>query len=339
MALVWVVASGTGGHVFPALAVADILHKKGHKVLWIGTKSGIENKVVRNFNIKAIRAKPMRGKGKLGLLFGCFGLFVSIIQSAILMIYNRPQAVLVMGGYVSAPVGLVASLFRVPLYLHEQNAKAGLANKLLLPFVKIAFTALGEPFTKHLNKIQQVGNPLRENIKNAKIKSVKVNSKLNCLVLGGSQGAQSLNQKVFTAMLSLPVESRPNLWHQVGHINYEYYKSKYDECVKVSDFIDDMSKAYEWADVIISRAGAMTVSECLYMNAKVAWVPYPFAVDDHQTANANYFLSIAQGWVWQESDLDENLLLELWGSTIDSELGVGCVEGDAAELIVSKLQL
>lgn len=308
---VFIGAGGTGGHVFPALAVAKQLIIENNEIVWFGTKNGIESKVVPEAGIviNYISSKPLRGKGLFGFIFGCWGLLLSLWQIFIYFRQNKPDVVLVMGGYVAAALGIVAKLYRVKLVLHEQNAKAGLCNRLL--FLLADKVALGFAGAFKGEKVKVVGNPIRSNIQySEKQKS----DKLHCLVLGGSQGAEPLNEKVSKAWLSMAREKRPKLWHQVGEKNQKAYLSLYNDDVQVSGFIEDMSQAYAWADIIIARSGAMTVSECLAVGKPVAWVPYPYAADNHQYFNALAFLEISKGWLWLQQELGQEAIIEWWES-------------------------
>ena len=310
---VFIGAGGTGGHVFPALAIAQQLIAENNEVVWFGTKNGIESKVVPAAGILLhyINSKPLRGKGLVGFICGFWGLLVSLWQVFIYFRCNKPDVVLVMGGYAAAALGIVAKLYRIKLVLHEQNAKAGLCNRFL--FYLADKVALGFAGAFVGSKVKVVGNPVRPDIVGVSNKSSEV---LHCLVLGGSQGAEPLNQKISKAWLSMPREKRPKLWHQVGEKNKKSYLSLYNNEAQVSGFIENMSQAYAWADVIIARSGAMTVAECLAVGKPVAWVPYPYAADNHQYFNALAFLEVGNGWLWLQEELTQESIIDWWGMCV-----------------------
>lgn len=317
--IVWIAAGGTGGHVIPGLVLAKALREKGVHVTWLGTKTGIEAQLVTQagFFLHTISAKPLRGRGWQGLLEGMVGLLRAMWQVIFLLCQERPSLVISMGGYVAAPVGLVAKICAVPLVLHEQNAIMGATNRLLAKFAQKIFLAF--PLTKlSASRVMCTGNPVRSEI--MRIGQFKEDfgqkkSPLRCLVLGGSRGATTLNTMVQSAWQSLPEEQRPLLWHQVGQVDYANYQKHYakgGEKVRVSAFIEDMAAAYVWADVVIARAGAMTVSECLSAGLPVAWVPLPWATDNHQQANAEYFCNVSQGWLWSQKHLSSQIITRWW---------------------------
>ena len=324
MVNVIIAAGGTGGHVFPGLAVAKKLIERGDRVVWYGTESGMESSVVpkEKIALEAIKVKPLRGKGVVGALLGlCFFVY-AVLQVLFKFIVNRPDVVLVMGGYVAAPVGIAAKLMGVKLFLHEQNAVAGWANKLLFHFADQVFLGFAGAFVGE--KVKVVGNPVREEV--GCLKQSSKGARLKCLVLGGSQGAAGLNEKISAAWLQMPKDLRPQLWHQVGIKNEKLYQAQYadySELVQVEGFVTDMAKAYAWADVVVARSGAMTVAECLAAGLPVAWVPYPYATDDHQCYNAKAFLALSQGWLWQQNNLDVQSIMAWWQNCSDCLQGSG----------------
>lgn len=312
-----IAAGGTGGHVFPALAVADILRERDVPVVWIGTRKGLEAKAVPQAGIPIhwISVAGLRGKGLLGLITGPFRLLAAIAQSYWVIARLKPRAVLGMGGFVTGPVGIAAKLNGRPLVLHEQNAVAGLTNRKLARFASTVFTAMPNAFSSTVETVL-VGNPLRREIElsgnnknheNTKINDEKTKNKtdnnahvLNVLIVGGSQGAQVLNTVVPDTLKHLNFAIK--LVHQSGLSMYETVKHTYDSRnenthdVEVKKFIDNMTQAYLWADLVVCRSGAMTVSELAAMSLPSVLVPFPHAVDDHQTKNAE-FLKQAGGAV------------------------------------------
>ncbi len=306
---VLIAAGGTGGHVFPALAVADVLRGRDVPVEWIGTRRGLEATVVpaAGLPIHWVSVAGLRGKGLWGTISGPFLLAAAIIQSLIVVAKLKPRAVLGMGGFVTGPVGIAAKLMGKKLVLHEQNAVAGLTNRQLSRFASTVFSAMPNAFAGSSNAIV-VGNPLRREIEaiayenvsaEAEVKnnlnaSVVLNNDhdLHVLVVGGSQGAQVLNNVIPEVVNGLNFSIK--LVHQTGFNMYESVQDRYASHtektyeVEVQKFIDNMTDAYLWADLVVCRSGAMTVSELAAMSLPSVLVPFPHAVDDHQTKNAKY---------------------------------------------------
>jgi len=286
-----VMAGGTGGHVFPALAVADELRARGVEVTWLGTRRGIEADVVpkAGFAIDYINVAGLRGKSLLSWLAAPFKLAQALVQALGVMRALRPAAVLGMGGFVSGPGGLAAWLSRRPLLIHEQNARAGFTNKLLAPLTARVLEAFPGTFAARFHALH-TGNPLRRDFLQGEAKP-EHGGPLRLLVVGGSLGATRLNEVVPQAMALLAPEARPEIRHQAGKRNLDAAQQAYAQAgvtAQVVPFIDDMAAAYRWADVVLCRAGAMTVAELAAAGVASILVPYPFAVDDHQTANARY---------------------------------------------------
>tara|TARA_B110000503_G_scaffold99835_1_gene149351 strand:- start:500 stop:1591 length:1092 start_codon:yes stop_codon:yes gene_type:complete len=285
-----IMAAGTGGHVYPALATAEVMQQHNWHVEWLGTGRGIEARLVPEVGLKlhCIDVVGLRGKGKLSLLLAPWRLVKSFYQAITIIRRFKPHCVLGMGGFVAGPGGLAAKLLGVPLILHEQNAIPGLTNRLLRPFANRTLQAFAGSFLD--GQAITVGNPLRSNImayspeKNPEQKVRKV------LIVGGSLGAQALNEAVPAAMALLAHNERPQIWHQTGPKKHQITQDGYDKAkvsARVDAYIDDMSLAYAWADLVICRAGALTVSELAGSGIASILVPYPHAVDDHQTRNAN----------------------------------------------------
>jgi len=312
---VLIMAGGTGGHVFPALAVAEELQKKHVPVVWLGTKKGIEARVVvdAGIKIKWLKVSGLRGKGKLSLLMAPFKLLWACTQALWVMISVRPAAVLGMGGFASGPGGLMAFICRKPLLVHEQNAIPGLTNKLLSKMASAVMESFPDSF--QISKpVQLVGNPVREGIVNIAKPADRLKDRtagLNVLVVGGSLGAAALNSAVPEMLSLLEDKNAISVWHQTGKNNYQQTETiykKFNVEAKLGAFIDDMAKAYEWADVVVCRAGAMTVSELAIAGVASVLVPYPYAVDDHQTANARYLVEKNAAVLMPQNELTaENL--------------------------------
>lgn len=311
-----VMAGGTGGHVFPALATAEELQKQGMNIEWLGSAHGIEADLVPKAGIPltTIRVSGLRGKGKLSLLFAPFKLFIAVWQALVAIKRINPVCVLGMGGFASGPGGLAAWLLRRPLVIHEQNAVAGMTNKYLAKFASRVLTAFPDALGA---KGEHVGNPLRGAIVDLPLPEARMQGregKLRLLVLGGSLGAQALNQTLPIALAAMPESERPEVWHQTGKRNLaeteQHYKSE-GVSGRVTAFIEDMAAAYQWADLVLCRAGALTVSEVACAGVAAIFVPYPHAVDDHQTANAKYLEANDAAVIVPQPQLTATKLVEL----------------------------
>lgn len=289
-----IMAGGTGGHVFPALAVADYLRAEGHEVIWLGTRAGLEAEVVprAGYALSYISVSGLRGKSWLSWLLAPTKLSLAFLQSLKILLSLRPQAVLGMGGFVTGPGGFSAWLLDKPLIIHEQNAVAGLTNRLLAALANKVLEGFPGSFPAK-RKALHVGNPVRAEIAalpDPARQSAAHHGPLRLLVLGGSLGAQALNELVPRALQTMSREERPEVWHQAGARNIEAAQRHYAQAgvtARVVPFIDDMAEAYAWADLVLCRAGALTVAELACAGVAAILVPYPHAVDDHQTHNAN----------------------------------------------------
>ena len=307
-------AGGTGGHVFPALAVADELRARGVEVVWLGTRRGIEADVVPRANIEIayINISGLRGKGVMDLVYAPFKLVAALAQAISVLRRLQPSAVLGMGGFVTGPGGIAAWVLRKPLLIHEQNAIAGMTNRLLRPFA----TRVMEAFPHSLQRALHTGNPVRKSIAalHGIEKTAAPAGQLKLLVVGGSLGAKALNEVVPEALAQLKPEQRPEVWHQTGKKLIDETRAIYERLqltARVDPFIDDMAEAYQWADLIMCRAGAMTIAEIAIVGLASILVPYPFAVDDHQTHNARYLTDAGAAILIQQADLSSKVLLEL----------------------------
>ena len=304
MSHLMIMAGGTGGHVFPALAVANALRDKGTKVTWLGTRKGLEATIIpaNNISIEWVSVEGLRGKGVVSWLTAPFKLLRAIWQSAAAIRKVKPDCVLGMGGFVSGPGGLAAYLMRKPMIVHEQNAVAGLTNKYL---AKISTRVLsGFPQVIDLPATTQwVGNPVRSAIESVK-KTKQEKDSINILVIGGSQGAHSLNEclpKLFSQQ-----DHEINVWHQSGKKRSDSVSLKYDTLdmpAKITEFIDDMAAAYEWADLLVCRAGAMTIAECCAAAKPALLIPYPFSAGDHQQKNAEVMLNVGAALIVSNEQL------------------------------------
>ncbi len=306
-------AGGTGGHIFPALAIAKALSTKGHEVLWLGSKQGMENSLVPDagFTIYTMSITGLRGKGLLRWFFAPIRLLRAIVDALQLFRRHRPDVVVGMGGFVSGPGGVASFLLGVPLVIHEQNSVAGLTNRLLQHLAVKVCCAFPQVFNKRGEKYTVTGNPVREDILQlpplVQRYAQRQNTDLHLLILGGSLGAKTLNEKVPKAITRLLAEGKTyQVWHQCGKKHWQSDKPLYPEKeeIRVEPFITDMAAAYAWADVIICRAGALTISEIAAAGCASLFVPYPYAVDNHQYYNALYMQQAGAAEIVQDSELN-----------------------------------
>ncbi len=305
-----VMAGGTGGHVYPALAVARALQSQSRKVVWLGTQAGLEARVVPSagIDIEWISIRGLRRKGVLALLLAPFRIGWALLQSLGVILRRRPAAVLGMGGFVSGPGGVAAWLTRRPLVIHEQNAAAGMTNRLLARLARVVLQAFPGSFNSSVD-VETVGNPVREDIAAVAPPHERYadrHGRLRVLVLGGSQGALALNRAVPSALNLLDRDVRPVVRHQCGERTLDIAQQAYadhDIDVELVPFIENMADAYAWADLVICRSGALTVAELCAVGVPALFVPYPAAVDDHQTANARPMADAGAATIIPESEL------------------------------------
>jgi len=279
--------------VFPGLAVAEYLRSHGIGVVWMGTRTGLEARAVpaAGFDIEWVSIRGLRRRGARGWLMLPIRLFIAGAQSLRIMLRRRPDVVLAMGGFVAGPGGLIAWILRTPLLVHEQNAIPGLTNRWLARFADPVLCGFPGTF-KNVPAARHVGNPVRREIATLPpAPPGQHRGPLCVLVLGGSQGAQVFNEVVPRALRAMDAGSVPEVWHQCGRRWTESTRAAYAAvpgAPRITPFIDDMAAAYRWADLIICRAGAMTIAELSAAGRAAILVPYPFAVDDHQSANARF---------------------------------------------------
>ncbi|RVU83436.1 undecaprenyldiphospho-muramoylpentapeptide beta-N-acetylglucosaminyltransferase [Leucothrix sargassi] len=293
---VLITAGGTGGHVYPGLAVARALQEQGIPVVWMGTRKGLEARVIPEAGIEMawLDVSGLRGKGVMALALAPVRLMKALYQSVGIMRKHKPVAVLGMGGFVAGPGGLVASLMGIPVVIHEQNAVPGLTNRLLSKVSTKVLEGFPGSFVSAKSKSVPVGNPVRKDISSLPAPAERMQARegrLNLLIIGGSLGAQALNEAVPQAVALLDESIRPVIRHQAGRNKDEMTQAVYDKSAvdgTITPFIDDMAEAYAWADLVICRSGALTVAELAAAGLASVLVPYPYAVDDHQTANGLY---------------------------------------------------
>ena len=316
-ATVLIMAGGTGGHVFPALAVAEVLLRKGVRVQWLGTERGIEADLVPKAGIPLhrIAVSGVRGKGLRAQLLAPFGIARALFQATQLLQQMRPQCVIGFGGFTAGPGGLAAWLLRKPLAIHEQNAIAGTTNRLLAWFAKTVL--LGYPRTLSGANTHYVGNPVRSAIANLPAPEQRWNERteaMRVLVLGGSLGAKAINDVVPAAIATLPENLRPEIRHQTGRAHIDTVRADYRDkniAADVDAFIDDMAAAYAWADVVICRAGALTIAELAAAGVGAILIPLPHAIDDHQTHNARWLSEQRAGVLIPQHEFTVDALAKL----------------------------
>jgi len=310
--LALIVAGGTGGHIFPGLSVASELQARGWQVQWVGNPEAMEGRLVpaHGLTLNTLVFSGFRGKGLLQQMFMPVKLLRAFWTSIQILRRTRPSVVLGMGGYVAFPLGMMSSLLNTPLVVHEQNSVAGLTNKLLAKLANRNLVA----FPHALPNSNWVGNPVRESIANQPDPSSRFAGRsgpLKLLVLGGSLGAQALNEVVPKALAQMEMAQRPEVVHQSGEKNLPALKRNYETAGVQGElvaFIDDVAQAMAQADVVICRAGAMTVAEVAAIGVAALFVPFPHAVDDHQTHNAGFLIKDNAGWLCQQNKLDFNWL-------------------------------
>ncbi|CAN5677467.1 undecaprenyldiphospho-muramoylpentapeptide beta-N-acetylglucosaminyltransferase [soil metagenome] len=314
-----VMAGGTGGHIFPGLAVAEALRERGWQVHWLGAPASMESRIVppRGFAFETIDFSGVRGKGIKTLLRLPLRLLNAFAQSVQVIRRVKPDVVLGLGGYISFPAGLVSAVLGKPVVLHEQNSVAGMANKVLAVVASRVFSA----FPNVLNSAHWVGNPLRAEFTQQAAPAERFAGRtgpLKLLVVGGSLGAKALNDIVPQALALIPAEQRPTVTHQSGEKQIDALRANYAKAgvtAELTPFIDDTAAAFAQADVIVCRAGASTVTEIAAVGAAAMFVPFPFAVDDHQTTNARFLVDQGGGWLLPQAALTAQGLADLLQNT------------------------
>ena len=320
--LVLVMAGGTGGHVYPALAVATELRDRGYRIAWVGTSRGLESRVVpaAGITLHHLPMRGVRGKNLLHKALGVVMLMVALVQALVLVYRLAPRCVIGLGGYAAGPAGLAAWLLRKPLVIHEQNAVAGTTNRLLAPMAKTVVAGFPGAFREDIN-YEVLGNPVRRELLAAAVAhpwDFDGQRPLRLLIVGGSLGAKPLNDLVPGVVRKLlKSDEGPGLevWHQSGAAHGDAVRSAYgraaDGPVKITEFIEDMAGAYGWADLVLCRAGALTVAELAIMGRPALLVPLPHAIDDHQTANARALTDRGAGIMLKQSELNASRLHDI----------------------------
>lgn len=319
-----IMAGGTGGHIFPGLAVAQALRDKGWRVHWLGAPNSMESRLVppRGFALETVDFSGVRGKGLKTLLWLPVRLLRAFAQSLQVLRQVKPDVVVGLGGYITFPAGLMAALLGKPLVLHEQNSVAGMANKVLAVLASRVFTA----FPQVLAKGQWVGNPLRAEFLTQADPMQRFAGRsgpLRVLVVGGSLGARALNTVVPQALALIEAADRPVVTHQSGEKQIDELRANYAAAgvqATLTPFIDNTAQAFAEADLVICRAGASTVTELAAVGAAAVFVPFPSAVDDHQTHNARFLVDCGAGWLLPQSEMTPGGLANLLQKTERSAL-------------------
>jgi UDP-N-acetylglucosamine--N-acetylmuramyl-(pentapeptide) pyrophosphoryl-undecaprenol N-acetylglucosamine transferase len=345
---VLIMAGGTGGHVFPALAVARELTALGVPVSWLGTRRGLEASVVpaAGYPLNLFRVTGLRGKGALRLLLAPFMLLLAMLQALVVLLRIRPVAVLGMGGFTAGPGGVVAWLLRRPLLIHEQNSVPGTTNRLLAPLARRVLEGFPGSLPARY-KALHTGNPVRADIAALPEPRERFRGRegeLRLLVIGGSLGAQVLNRVVPEAVARLPEGLSLRVHHQTGRAEETAVREHYaalGDAARVEAFIDDMAAAYAWADLVVCRAGALTIAELAAAGLPSILVPYPHATDDHQSGNARYLASAGAALLLPQPEFNAEVLgaeLQRLGGDREVLLGMasrarGLALADAAQQV------
>jgi UDP-N-acetylglucosamine--N-acetylmuramyl-(pentapeptide) pyrophosphoryl-undecaprenol N-acetylglucosamine transferase len=322
---IMIMAGGTGGHVFPGLAVADELKARHRDVVWLGTHRGLEARIVpqHGIEIEWITIAGVRGRGTLAWLSAPFRLAAAMLEAVGALRRRRPAAVLGMGGFVAGPGGLAAWLTRKPLLIHEQNSVAGTTNRWLAPLASRVFEAFPGSFPPRAHA-ELIGNPVRRALTATESPRARLTARRaarrRVLVIGGSQGARILNETLPRALAALPAAQRPEVRHQAGRLGFAAARDLYAAAgveARIEEFIDDVGAAYQWADLVVARAGALTVAELATIGVGAILVPFKAAIDDHQTRNARHFVAGGAGLMLAEQEFSPTRLAEVL---------VGCLE-------------
>jgi UDP-N-acetylglucosamine--N-acetylmuramyl-(pentapeptide) pyrophosphoryl-undecaprenol N-acetylglucosamine transferase len=325
---VLIMAGGTGGHIFPALVVAERLQAAGFNVYWLGSKGGLEEQLVApHYPICYLSIKGIRGKGIVAKFHMLLKTVTAIWHSRRIIRDINPVFVLGMGGFASGPGGFAAWLMRKPLIIHEQNAKAGFTNRFLAKMTKNILAAFPEAFSSSIHA-HVVGNPIRSHlfsIAPPKERWAERNqATLKILILGGSQGSFAINRAILNALPMFADVSRLAIWHQTGKQDYPVINQEWQKefstrvaSLKVEPFIENMAEAYAWADLVIARSGALTVTEIATVGVASVLIPLPQAVDNHQFYNAQYLEKVDAAVIIQQANLTPERLCKLWTQFLD----------------------
>lgn len=327
-----------GGHIFPALAVADCLKQQGCSISWLGARYGLEAKLVaEHYPIHYVSMQGVRNRGWRAKCLAPFRMFWATLQAYRIMWHVKPDVVLAMGGYVAASGGCAAFLYRCPLVIHEQNAKAGLTNRLLAKIASRRLQAFDHAFSSSV-LVETVGNPVRTSLwelPEPEQRFLTRTGPLRVLILGGSQGARAINHCVLDVWRGLMDQTQVIVWHQTGEADDAAMQQAYSSLsitATVEPFIQDMAKAYAWADIVICRAGAMTVSELAAAGVPSVLIPYPAAVDNHQYYNAKYLSDAQAGFLIEQKQLSATAILNLLEPFVANRRGLLIMAQSARQL-------
>ena len=309
-----IAAAGTGGHINPGIAIAESLQKNGYNISWLGTPKGMENKLInkKKFQFFALSISGIRNKGLLKLICLPFIVIISTIQAIKALKVTKTKLLIVMGGYVSLPAALAAKILNIKIIVHEQNSIPGLTNKILSYLSDQNFAA----FPNSLRKSKIIGNPIRkeiEQVKNPKERFLNRKGSLRILVFGGSLGAKAFNQLLPSIFKIINDKNKLSITHQSGESMFDLLKESYKGAcfkVEIKRYIFDMEKKYNWADIVIARSGALTVSELIASGTASMLIPYPSAVDDHQYFNAKILEDVGAAEIIREKDLEKSNLID-----------------------------
>ena len=312
-----IMAGGTGGHIFPALAVADSVRAREIPVVWLGSRGGMETRLVpqHGIDIVALSVKGLRGKGAVALLFAPFKLTIAVLQAVRAILKYQPRAVLGLGGFASGPGGIAAWLLRKPVFVHEQNAIPGMTNRWLARIARCVMAGFPTSFRMVAAgcPVVYTGNPVRREIVALPPVAMRMADRtgaMRLLIIGGSLGALRLNQVIPAALAGLEGYD-VEVWHQCGARHVDITRQSYADAgvaARIEPFIEDMAEAYGWADLVIARAGALTVAELIQVGVAALLVPYPHAVDDHQTVNARTLVDIGAARLMADGELTPEAL-------------------------------
>ncbi len=301
-------AAGTGGHIIPALTIADRLTNESHELHWLGTPQGLEQQLVKNYPLHVIAASGVRGKSPLKMLSATQHMLKAYFQAEKIIKKIKPEVVVGFGGYVCLPGGLAAKRNRIPLVIHEQNSIPGLTNRLLAKIADQTCQAFPNSFKQAIT----TGNPVRADIRSIAALA-KINLPLKILIVGGSQGAKIFNEKVPEILTQFDKEQL-NIWHIAGSKHQEQTTEFYHQLkltAKISGFEREMQQAYAWADLVIARSGALTVSEIAASGRPAIFIPLPHAVDDHQFYNAKYLADQDAAFIIRQNEIDQQKLTDM----------------------------
>lgn len=317
---VLIMAGGTGGHVFPGLAIAKHFQQHGIEIVWLGTAKGLEARLVpaAHIPLHLISIGGVRGKGLKSLLLLPIRLSIAIFQAMRIIRQLQPDLIIGMGGFVSGPGGIASGLLGYPLVIHEQNARVGTTNRWLSWIAKKNLEGFPNTFSAR-KKAFTVGNPVRKELEKfpspeQRFAVTNPHRSLRILILGGSLGAQVFNRLLPEAFAQMPLDQRPEVHHQTGEKHLEEtvaYYALHDVKATIAPFIANIAEAYSWADIIVCRAGALTLAELCAVGLGAILVPFPHAIDDHQTANARYLAQQGAAWLVQQKDLTGEKLVQM----------------------------